>query len=109
MAEGTVWTLRQLRERHAATRRLYDELLRVEALSAGIYKLAAGEADQQTPHREDEVYVVLTGRGSVEIEGEQAEISSGSLVYVPKGVQHRFVDIIEDLELLVVFAPPESA
>ncbi|MDP9403754.1 MAG: cupin domain-containing protein [Actinomycetota bacterium] len=105
---GAVWTHERLRARHAATGRLYDEVLRVEALSAGIYTLAAGAADAQAPHREDEVYVVLAGTAAVEIEGNREPVSTGSLVYVPKGVQHRFVDITEDLEVLVVFAPPET-
>ena len=103
-----MWSLQQLRERHGAGGRPYEEVLRVEALSAGVYKLDAGTVDPQTPHREDEVYVVLAGSGSVEIAGEREEISPGSLVYVPLDVPHQFVDIIEDLELLVVFAPPES-
>jgi mannose-6-phosphate isomerase-like protein (cupin superfamily) len=30
--------------------------------SAGIYRLMAGEADEQTPHHEDEIYYVLSGR-----------------------------------------------
>ncbi len=87
---------------------MYDEVLRVEALSAGVYRLDAGSTDSQTPHSEDEVYVILAGSGSVELEGDRQEVSPGSLVYVPSGAQHRFVDIVEDLELLVVFAPPES-
>ena len=44
----------------------------------------------------------------MEIDGERTEVATGSSVYVPSGVQHRFVDIIETLELLVVFAPAES-
>jgi hypothetical protein len=31
------------------------------------------------------------------------------VVYVARGVEHRFVGILEDLHLVVVFAPPEGA
>ncbi|MDQ4068919.1 MAG: cupin domain-containing protein [Actinomycetota bacterium] len=102
------WSLGELREHHAAHRRAYDEVLRVEALSAGLYRLGVGASDQQAPHQEDEVYVVLAGRGSIDLEGDRARVSPGTVVYVPKGMQHRFVDITEDLDVLVVFAPPES-
>lgn len=103
-----VWSLQELRAHHVSGGRLYKEVLRVEALSAGIYRLDRDTADPQTPHREDELYVVLAGKGSVEIGGKRDEISPGALIYVPSEVEHRFVDVVEDLELLVVFAPPES-
>ena len=34
----------------------YQEFLKVPALSCGIYHLAAGSTDMQSPHDEDEVY-----------------------------------------------------
>ena len=106
--EGRIWSLGQLRAGHEAGGRLYEEVLRVKSLSAGVYTLAAGTTDPQTPHGEDEVYVVLAGTGSIEIGRRREQITTGSLVYVPAGVEHRFVDIVDELEVLVVFAPPES-
>lgn len=35
--------------------KLYGEFLRVPALSAGLYVLAAGATDLQRPHHEDEM------------------------------------------------------
>jgi mannose-6-phosphate isomerase-like protein (cupin superfamily) len=103
-----VWSAEELRDEHAVSGRLYHEVLRVEALSAGIYVLEAGAGDRQVPHREDEVYLVVTGRGAFVSDEMRAEVSQGSLVYVPKAIEHRFVDITEELVLLVLFAPPES-
>jgi mannose-6-phosphate isomerase-like protein (cupin superfamily) len=76
--------------------------------SAGIYRLAAGEMDEQTPHHEDEIYYVLSGRAELEVAGERQRVEQGSMAFVAKEVEHRFVGITEDLEVLVVFAPPES-
>ena len=42
----------------------YEEQLRVPALSVGTYSIPAGAADDQGPHAEDEIYVVLSGRGA---------------------------------------------
>ena len=39
--------------------RAYLEFLRVPDLSVGLYRLAAGAADPQLPHSEDEVYYVV--------------------------------------------------
>jgi mannose-6-phosphate isomerase-like protein (cupin superfamily) len=63
----------------------------------------------QTPHTEDEIYVVTAGRATIESGGERAEVGPGSVVYVPAGEIHRFTDITEDLALLVVFAPAEES
>jgi mannose-6-phosphate isomerase-like protein (cupin superfamily) len=38
---------------------------------------------------------------------EEVEVGPGSVVSVDHGEDHQFVDIAEDLELLVVFAPPD--
>jgi len=35
-------------------------------------------------------------------------VRAGSLAFVPARVAHRFTDITEDLQVAVVFAPPES-
>lgn len=86
----------------------YAEFLQVPSLSMGIYKLAAGAIDEQSPHREDEVYYVLQGRAKVDVEGEVEPVQAGSLIFVPAQAQHRFVEIEDDLVLLVFFAPAHT-
>ena len=86
----------------------WREFLRAGMFSAGVYRLAAGEIDRQTPHAEDEIYYVLAGRAELEVEGNRRAVERGSIAFVPKLAEHRFVDIVEDLELLVIFAPPET-
>jgi mannose-6-phosphate isomerase-like protein (cupin superfamily) len=81
----------------------YLEFLRVPQLSCGIYSLAAGAQDTQSTHDEDEVYLVLKGRGELVVDGEETELSEGSIVYVPADAPHEFIRIEEDLSLLVFF------
>jgi mannose-6-phosphate isomerase-like protein (cupin superfamily) len=85
----------------------YAEWVRSQRLSAGVYRLPAGGIDEQTPHTEDEVYVVTRGAASIDVEGAVTALRPGSTVFVPADAQHRFVDISEDFETVVVFAPPE--
>jgi len=84
------------------------EFLRVPALSMGVYALAAGADDLQTPHGEDEVYYVVSGRGVLRVEDVDQPVQSGSVVFVEANAQHRFHSISEDLTTLVFFAPAES-
>ncbi len=77
-------------------------------MSAGLYVLAAGATDSQRPHHEDEMYYVVRGRARFRAGKEDAEVSSGSVLFVAAEVEHRFYDIVEELAVLVFFAPAES-
>jgi mannose-6-phosphate isomerase-like protein (cupin superfamily) len=81
------------------------EHLATAALSVGTYLLPAGAVDGQSPHTEDEIYVVTSGRARIVTPESSADVGPGSVVFVPAGEEHRFVDITEDLALLVVFGP----
>ena len=87
---------------------LYLEFLRQTSMSIGLYVLPAGATDPQTPHNEDEVYVILNGRGQIMVDGEHRPVQKGSIIFVGKRVEHRFHTIEEDLQILVFFAPAES-
>jgi quercetin dioxygenase-like cupin family protein len=85
----------------------WSEVLRIPAMSAGFYRIPAGMPDPQEPHTEDEVYVVLKGRGTLRAESGDAAASTGSVLFVPAGEEHRFVDVEESMEIIVLFAPAE--
>jgi mannose-6-phosphate isomerase-like protein (cupin superfamily) len=106
--DGETYGLDDVRARLAETGDLYLEFLRVEALSAGLYSLPAGGVDPQDPHTEDEVYYVLSGRAAIDIGGQLRPVQTGSVIFVAKNVEHRFMDIEENLEVLVLFAPAET-
>lgn len=93
--------------------RSYLEFLRVPALSAGVYVLREGEEDKQRPHAQDEIYYVVRGRGKFRVvEGgseREQPVEAGTVLYVPAHVEHRFSDVAEELAVLVLFAPAESA
>jgi mannose-6-phosphate isomerase-like protein (cupin superfamily) len=83
----------------------WAEHFAVPALSVGTYCIPAGGVDDQTPHTEDEVYVVTAGRAKISTPAATVDVMPGSVIFVPAKEQHRFVDIAEDLTLLVVFGP----
>ena len=77
-------------------------------MSVGVYVLAAGASDPQTPHLEDEVYYVVRGRGKFRRATEELSADPGDVLFVPAREPHHFHSIEEDLVLLVVFAPAEQ-
>ncbi|GAA2708925.1 MULTISPECIES: cupin domain-containing protein [Streptomyces] len=100
--------LDELEAERVANEGAYLQFLRERNMSVGLYALDAGDPDPQGPHAQDEVYVVMSGRGSITVGDETTHVGRGSVVYVPAGVTHRFHHISEDLRVLVVFSPPES-
>lgn len=95
--------LASLIEKTEARGRPYLEFLRVPQLSCGLYRLKPGALDQQTAHDEDEVYFVLSGEATFVVGGHRRPISPGSILYVPADSEHEFVDVEEELMLLVFF------
>jgi mannose-6-phosphate isomerase-like protein (cupin superfamily) len=81
------------------------EQFNVPALSVGTYCIPAGGVDRQSPHGEDEIYVVTAGRATIATPTASVEVGPGLVIFVPAGEEHRFVDVVEDLALLVVFGP----
>jgi len=104
-----VFDLSQLIAERKKSNRLYLEFLRVPSLSLGLYALPAGGVDPQKPHKEDEVYYVAGGRGILRVGTEDHPVAPGSIVFVEAGVEHSFHSIAEELQILVFFAPAESA
>ena len=87
----------------------YFELIRVPAMSAGLYVLQPGEPDKQGPHKEDELYYVVGGRATIRVGAEDRLVAPGSAIFVPAGVEHHFHSITAELQVLVIFAPAENA
>jgi mannose-6-phosphate isomerase-like protein (cupin superfamily) len=107
--EALFTTVETIEAARGAAERRYVEFLRVPELSAGLYVLEPGSADPQSPHSEDEVYVVVRGRCGFLAGGQQREIGAGAVLFVPARMEHRFLDIRERLEALVFFGPAEGS
>jgi mannose-6-phosphate isomerase-like protein (cupin superfamily) len=59
-----------------------------------------------TPHAQDEVYVIIRGRGVFLHDGKRDPFGPGDLLFVAAGTEHRFEDFTEDLAVWVVFYGP---
>jgi quercetin dioxygenase-like cupin family protein len=101
-------TMAEIEKQRALSGTLYREFLRVPTMSAGLYVLPAGGVDPQRPHHEDEMYYVVRGKARFRAGNDDREVAAGTVLFVGAEVEHRFYDIVEELAVLVFFAPAES-
>jgi len=81
----------------------YEIVHESPGLEVGVYVLVAPEPDRQQPHADDELYLVLEGGGTLEVEGTATPLEEGHALFVEAGAEHRFTGY-EGLSLLVIFA-----
>lgn len=69
---------------------------------------APDKEDKQKPHSRDEIYVVAKGAGEF-FDGQQLQtVSTGTCLFVPAEVEHRFENFTEDFAVWVFFYGPEG-
>ena len=64
--------------------------------------------NHQTPHVQDEIYVILSGHGTFLHDGKSDPVAPGDLMFVAAGTEHRFVDFTPDLAVWVIFFGPDG-
>jgi mannose-6-phosphate isomerase-like protein (cupin superfamily) len=62
--------------------------------------------NRQTPHTQDELYVVAQGRGVLVHDGQRDAFESGDLLFVAAGTEHHVEDFSADLAVWVIFYGP---
>jgi mannose-6-phosphate isomerase-like protein (cupin superfamily) len=61
-----------------------------------------GRPTVQTPHTQDELYIVVRGRGVLVHDGKRDPFEAGDLLFVAAGTEHQIEDFT-DLAVWVVF------
>ncbi len=84
--------------------------LDVASLGARLWRLRPGQASTLHRHRsQEELYVLLEGRGRVRVDGESLELAPlDALVVEPDSLRQVFNDTDADALWLIVGAPPEG-
>jgi mannose-6-phosphate isomerase-like protein (cupin superfamily) len=67
---------------------------------------APDRVDNQEPHDQDEVYVVISGFGEFVNGDTRRPFEAGEVLFVPAGVEHRFEHFTEDFATWVIFYGP---
>jgi mannose-6-phosphate isomerase-like protein (cupin superfamily) len=98
--------VRSVQQRLAAEKGGYEVVHRSPGLEVGVYVLVAAEPERQQPHEDDEVYLVLEGAGTLEVEGASLPVRESEALFVEAGAEHRFTSY-ESLAVLVIFSKPD--
>lgn len=83
--------------------------LAVQLLAHGSMELewyAPRGEDMQSAHDQDELYFVVSGSGRFSRGDETITFGPGDAIFVPAGMEHRFVDFTDDFGAWVVFWGP---
>lgn len=64
--------------------------------------------DLQTPHKQDELYIITSGVTEFFRGGEIISCMKGDVVFVPAGMEHRFINFSDDFATWVIFYGPEN-
>ena len=83
---------------------LYGVLLEHGSMELGYYKPVG--RDDQSPHDQDEIYIVQSGSGVFVRGHERIDFAPGDALFVPARMEHRFVDFSDDFAAWVIFWGP---
>lgn len=74
--------------------------------SMNVQLFAPKGQDFQTPHEQDELYIIISGTGIFDLNGETMPFAPHDVIFVPAGVEHRFTDFSDDFATWVIFYGP---
>jgi len=78
----------------------------VEVFNKGALKIelfAPREKDLQTPHEQDEIYVIAEGESEFLLGDKRINCKFGDVLFVPAEMEHRFENFTEDFATWVFF------
>lgn len=82
------------------------ELMRHGSMNLRYY--APVGTDLQTPHTQDELYIVTSGSGTFLSAGKRVPFGPGDVLFAAARAEHRFEEFTEDFATWVVFYGPEG-
>jgi mannose-6-phosphate isomerase-like protein (cupin superfamily) len=92
-----------------ATERWPEGVWDVEAIKHGTMSavlFAPQGTDYQNSHEQDELYVVLSGSGTLVLDDSRISFSPGDVLFVPARRQHHFESFTQDLVTWAIFWGP---
>jgi mannose-6-phosphate isomerase-like protein (cupin superfamily) len=76
--------------------------IRHGSMRVGVYA-PKGPLDPQSPHDQDELYIVISGRGTFVKGAERRAFAPGDVIFVEAAASHRFEEFGDDFATWVVF------
>jgi mannose-6-phosphate isomerase-like protein (cupin superfamily) len=74
-----------------------------------LMSIEPGDDIGEETHTVDQILVFVEGEGQSVLDGKRAAVKAGSMVQVPAGTKHNFINKGEEpLKLYTIYAPPEE-
>jgi mannose-6-phosphate isomerase-like protein (cupin superfamily) len=81
-------------------------LLRHRSMKVELF--APRGTDQQSSHKQDEIYIVQTGSATLKHETREFPCRAGDVIFVRATTNHQFTNMSDDFETWVIFYGPEG-
>jgi len=88
------------------TSREFTMLMKHGTMSIEYY--SPKKIDRQTPHKQDEIYIIASGSGTFVGDEESVQFNSGDVLFVPAGIEHHFENFTDDFATWVIFYGKEG-
>ena len=82
----------------------FIDVINTSTMEVGIINLKKEQEDTQQPHISDEIYYVISGSGTIEMDGIKKEVNPGKIIYIPKRIRHSFHANSNELVILYILA-----
>lgn len=80
---------------------LFAKVMEHGSMSVEIYRPV--KTDLQTPHQQDEIYVIISGSGEFLNDGKRTTFVQGDVLFVAAGIEHHFENFTDDFATWVIF------
>lgn len=80
---------------------LFTKVMEIDAMSVEIYRPV--KIDLQAPHKQDELYVIVSGSGEFLNDGKRTTFNAGDVLFVAAEAEHRFENFTDDFVTWVIF------
>ncbi|MFL0810867.1 MAG: cupin domain-containing protein [Agarilytica sp.] len=94
-----------------ATEKWPEGVFDIEAMQHGSMSLilfAPRGNDYQTPHEQDELYIILEGEGILDVKGKPFPFKPGDALFVAAGEAHRFIEFSHGTKMWAIFWGPKG-
>ncbi len=86
-----------------------QEILTNEQSQVVLMSVEPGDDIGEETHTVDQILVFVSGSGQAVLNGQKSPVAQGSLVAVPKGTLHNFINTGQEaMKLFTIYAPPEE-
>jgi mannose-6-phosphate isomerase-like protein (cupin superfamily) len=93
-------------------RRLVNTALGTDKIDVHVNRLVPGgpRGKRHKHTNSDNVYVVLSGEGTLEIADETRTVKAGQIIYIGAGVEHSLSNLSDDIfEIVEIYTPSGDA